>query len=110
MRTTLYSEHFNFANGVWIRERVHFITHSSTYIHVSTEYNYILSHTTLATSVECSDGDVQLVSGASESEGRLQVCMGGLWGTVCDGDGTWGTEEAAVVCQQLGYSSQGQIL
>ena len=48
------------------------------------------------------------MDGTSEREGRLQVCLGGLWGTVCDGDNSWGPQQAAVVCQQLDFSGDGE--
>ncbi len=52
-------------------------------------------------------GDLRLVSGVSDLEGRLEVCIGGRWGTVCDDD--WDVNEARVVCRQLGFSQDGGI-
>ena len=55
---------------------------------------------------ECENGEVRLQSGDDDNEGRVEVCVGGLWGTVCD-DG-WGTEEAQVVCKELGLPHSGR--
>ena len=53
----------------------------------------------------CKDGDVKIVGGATESEGRLEVCLGKRWGTI-DGHG-WTHTDTQVACRQLGYSTQG---
>ena len=57
----------------------------------------------LMAELECSEGEVQLVDGQNEYEGRVEVCHGGEWKTVCDR--MWLEEEAKVVCRQLNYSN-----
>jgi deleted-in-malignant-brain-tumors protein 1 len=63
-----------------------------------------------STSQECTDGALQLVGGKNNRAGRVQVCMGGTWGTVCDSTSAWGTTQASVVCQNLGFSGNGTIV
>ena len=49
---------------------------------------------------------MRLVGGNNTREGRVEVCFGETWATICDA--FWSTADANVVCQQLGYSSNGR--
>ena len=51
------------------------------------------------------EGEIRLRGGTTSREGRVEICFGGVWGTVCD-DG-WGTADARVVCRQLGLPTIG---
>ena len=51
------------------------------------------------------DGDIRLSGGNKTLEGRVEICLGNEWGTVCHYG--WGRNDASVVCRQLGFSSEG---
>ena len=50
----------------------------------------------------CSHGNIRLADSTASMNGRVEFCLNGDWGTVCD-DG-WTTVDANVACRQLGYS------
>ena len=58
--------------------------------------------------VGCRDGDVRLTGGSSEEEGTVEVCSKKTWGMV-SGLG-WGEEDARVVCRQLRFQAEGELL
>ena len=52
------------------------------------------------------NGNICLVGGASSNEGRVEVCVNGMWGTVTNYQ--WDSREATVVGKQLGYQNPGE--
>ena len=46
--------------------------------------------------------------GGKKRRGRVEVCVGELWGNVCDD--SFGAEDATVVCQQLGFSRYRKLV
>ena len=56
--------------------------------------------------VPCTPGQLRLMGGSLPNEGRVEICIDIAWGTVCDDH--WDNTDSTVVCQQLGYSTQGQ--
>ena len=71
-------------------------------------YSCCLLYQSISTPVAfrpCNNGDVRLAGGASDQEGRVEVCIDNTWGSVCDN--LWDNSDAGVVCFQLGYSRAG---
>ena len=60
----------------------------------------------------CTHGDIRIASQSDDttlltSEGRLELCVNSVWGTVCDS--IFGSRDAHVACRQLGYAGEGMI-
>lgn len=56
---------------------------------------------------------MRLIGGVNITEGRLEVCVDGLWGTVCN-DGVnegdkFDKNAARVVCRQLGFPESSKL-
>lgn len=54
----------------------------------------------------CHNGDIRLAGGRDSTEGRVEICYNGRWGTVCDD--LFGNSDARVICRQLGFTSGRQ--
>lgn len=59
-------------------------------------------------SSNCNPGDVRLVNGSSNTEGRLEVCYNNVWGSVCSTN--FDVTDAFVVCKELGLGISGEYL
>ena len=67
------------------------------------QMNVCLSHAD-----DCTDGQVRLVDGATDVEGRVEICFSRKWGTI-SGDG-WTQTESTIVCNDLGYEATGKVV
>ena len=56
----------------------------------------------------CTHGTVRLKGGMYSFEGRVEVCVNGLWGTVCHD--SWSSADAALGCKYFGYSTYGKSI
>lgn len=49
----------------------------------------------------CATGDLQLLGGFTPNEGRVEVCINRVWGSLCHSQIT--TQMVNVICGELGY-------
>ena len=76
-----------------------------------TELTVVITHTLfellflLCVGSNCTNGTVRLANGFSEQDGRVEICINGVWGTVCHD--LWSNRDARVVCSQLGFPNAG---
>ena len=69
---------------------------------ISKLYNHVIMH------IDCNDGDLRLVGSQWSYEGTIEVCFDKIWGLISDS--AWSQQDAEVVCRQLGYQIQGNLL
>ena len=51
---------------------------------------------------------MRLLDGRRASEGHVEVCLNGEWGTICDDH--WDNRNAGVICAMLGYHRESEHL
>ena len=71
------------------------------------KYTCFISNTCLAKS-GCVENSIRLVDGSIEQQGRVEVCIDGIWSSICD-DG-WDKTDSFIVCKQLGFAEDGSAL
>ena len=59
----------------------------------------------LQATVDCEEGEVRLLDGTDPSNGRVEVCQNGIWGSVCTSQ--WSVSNTRVLCRELGFESEG---
>ncbi|KAL5499890.1 hypothetical protein EMCRGX_G011357 [Ephydatia muelleri] len=55
----------------------------------------------------CANGDLRLAGGSVINEGRIEICINNVWGTICDD--YWSNTDASVACRKLGFSGQNAV-
>ena len=54
------------------------------------------------------DGDIRLVGGSYQWEGRVEIYFSGTWGTITDSQ--WTSNDAQAVCRKMGYFKPGMYV
>ncbi len=73
-----------------------------------TQINNCISIIYTIRAVDCTDGAMRLVGGSTVSEGRLEICHNGQWGTICNQG--WTDRRAAQVRSRLGLPTYSELL
>ena len=75
---------------------------------IASKEHVTLSSSFFGATAPCNQGDLRLVGGTFPNRGRVEICLYNMWGTICDD--VWGTNDALVVCRQLGFSGTSKNL
>ena len=67
-----------------------------------------LSLSLLSSEAGCTPGELRLVNGSTPAEGRIEMCLDDVWGTLCGI--IWIEIDSIVACRQLGYNDYGETL
>jgi hypothetical protein len=84
---------------------IHITIQGISYSQCSASYAGVACQVLETPNGNCTTGEVRLVDGSSVSNGRVEVCINNMWGTICDDE--WDTLDGNVICQQLGYQKFG---
>ena len=79
--------------------------HTHTHTCLSHAYTCTCTIHTAAADFTCNDGEIRLVDGETENEGRVEICFDNQFGTICDDD--WDNNDASVICYQQGFGREG---
>ena len=71
----------------------------SNITYISTKNNILIG---------CAESDIRLLEGSTEYEGRVEICRGNRWNSICYNQ--WTAIDARVVCRQLGFTTAGDKL
>ncbi len=78
---------------------------------LDTKVNNYYTHVGNVDSEECSTNRaMRLVGGSTVSEGRLEICHNGQWGTICNQGWTDNSIELLRVCSTLGLPTYSELL
>jgi deleted-in-malignant-brain-tumors protein 1 len=107
----VYNAHFGEGTGPILMNYVQCSTPRSSLLDCSIRYHYSIDSLNHNQDVgvicqpPCNSGDIRLEGANDPLLGRVEVCVNGTWGTICDD--YWDNNDASVVCRQLGLSSNG---
>ena len=79
-----------------------------TCVALVSQWLHIIINKRLVTYSGCGGNAIRLVGGRNKFEGRVEVCQGGQWKTVCNDGWDRSHVEAQVVCRQLGFAEDSR--